>query len=105
MTKEELIKELEELRDVENYSQSKLLNTGYRTGLLDALDLVKKYFDLADVIKNNVIGSLQLTDEQTKILADIGSQFFYEGVNGELLITEFGILEIFHKYKELISND
>lgn len=54
MIKEELIKDLEELRDVENYSQSELLNTGYRTGLLDALDLVKKYFDLADVIKNEV---------------------------------------------------
>ena len=50
MTKEELIKELEELRDIENYSQSELLNRGYRTGLLDALDLVNEYFDLADVI-------------------------------------------------------
>jgi hypothetical protein len=48
---------------------------------------------------------LQLTDEQTKVLADIGSQFVYEGVNNELRITEFGILEIFHKYKELVSND
>ena len=52
MTKEELIKELEELRDVENYSQSELLNTGYRTGLLDALDLVNKYFALALVSKS-----------------------------------------------------
>ena len=50
MTKEELIKELEELRDVENYSQSELMNTGYKTGLLDALDLVNKYFDLALVV-------------------------------------------------------
>lgn len=52
-----------------------------------------------------VSGSLQLTDEQTKILADIGSQFIYEGVNDDLRITEFGILEIFHKWKELVSND
>jgi len=47
MTKEELIKELEELRDIKNYSQSELLNTGYKTAILDALDLVNKYFDLA----------------------------------------------------------
>lgn len=50
MTKEELIKELEELRDIENYSQSELMNTGYKTGLLDALDLVNKYFDLSLVV-------------------------------------------------------
>ena len=50
MTKEELIKELDSLRDIENYSQSESLNTGYRTGILDALDLVNKYFDLALVV-------------------------------------------------------
>ncbi len=50
MKKEELIKELEELRDIKNYSQSELLNTGYRTAILDALDLVNKYFDLATVV-------------------------------------------------------
>lgn len=49
MTKEELIKELEELRDIENYSQSELMNTGYKTGLLDAMDLVNKYFALTPV--------------------------------------------------------
>ena len=42
MNKDELIKELEELRDTKNYSQSELLNTGYRTAILDAIDLVKK---------------------------------------------------------------
>jgi hypothetical protein len=47
MTKEELIKKLEELRDVKNYSHYELTNKGYREGLLDALDLVNKYFDLA----------------------------------------------------------
>jgi hypothetical protein len=47
MTKEELIKKLEELRDVNNYSHYELTNKGYREGLLDALDLVNKYFDLA----------------------------------------------------------
>ena len=52
-----------------------------------------------------VSGSLQLTDEQTKILADIGSQFIYEGVNDDLRISELGILEVFHKWKELVSND
>jgi hypothetical protein len=50
MTKEELIKELEELRDIKNYSQSELMNTGYKTAILDALDLVNKYFDLALVV-------------------------------------------------------
>jgi hypothetical protein len=42
MNKDKLIKELEELRDTKNYSQSELLNTGYRTAILDAIDLVKK---------------------------------------------------------------
>jgi len=42
MNKDELIKELEELRDIKNYSQSELLNTGYRTAILDAIDLVEK---------------------------------------------------------------
>ena len=50
MRKEELIKELEKLRDVENYSNHELMNTGYKTGILDALDLVIKYFDLALVV-------------------------------------------------------
>jgi hypothetical protein len=49
MTKQELIKELEELRDIKNYSQSELMNTGYKTAILDALDLVNKYFVLAPV--------------------------------------------------------
>jgi len=49
MSKEELIKELEELRDIKNYSQSELMNTGYKTAILDALDLVNKYFDLDSV--------------------------------------------------------
>lgn len=31
MDNKELIKELEELRDIENYSQSELMNTGYKT--------------------------------------------------------------------------
>ncbi len=42
MNKDELIEELEELRDIKDYSQSELLNTGYRTAILDAIDLVKK---------------------------------------------------------------
>jgi hypothetical protein len=49
MTKQELIKELEELRDIKNYSQSELMNTGYKTAISDALDLVNKYFVLAPV--------------------------------------------------------
>jgi hypothetical protein len=49
--------------------------------------------------------SFQLTDEQTKVLADLGSGFVYEGVKDDLRISEFGILEIFHKWKELLSND
>lgn len=42
MNKYEVIKELEYLRDIKEYSQSKLMNTGYRTAVLDALDLVKQ---------------------------------------------------------------
>tara|TARA_R110000764_G_scaffold72464_3_gene148631 strand:+ start:7473 stop:7715 length:243 start_codon:yes stop_codon:yes gene_type:complete len=42
MNKDEVIKELEELRDIKDYSKSELLNTGYRTAILDAIDLVKK---------------------------------------------------------------
>jgi hypothetical protein len=42
MNKDELIKEIEELRDIKNYSQSESLNTGYRTAILDTIDLVKK---------------------------------------------------------------
>jgi hypothetical protein len=53
MTKEELIKELEELRDIKNYSQSELMNTGYKTAMLDALDLVNKYFGLALVVEQS----------------------------------------------------
>lgn len=49
MTKEQLIKELEELRDIKNYSQSELMNIGYKTAILDALDLVRKYFDLSPI--------------------------------------------------------
>jgi hypothetical protein len=49
MNKDELIKELEELRDIKDYSQSKLLNTGYRTAILDAIDLVKK-LTIPDVV-------------------------------------------------------
>ena len=42
MNKNELIKELEELRDIKDYSQSKLINLGYRAAILDAIDLVKQ---------------------------------------------------------------
>jgi hypothetical protein len=42
MNKDEVIKELEQLRDIKDYSKSKLKNTGYRTAILDAIDLVKK---------------------------------------------------------------
>ena len=52
-----------------------------------------------------VSGSLQLTEEQTKVLADLANGFIYEGVEDDLRISEFGILEIFHKWKELLSND
>ena len=52
-----------------------------------------------------VSGSLQLTEEQTKVLADLANGFIYEGVEDDLRISEFGILEIFHKWKELVCND
>jgi hypothetical protein len=51
MKKEELIKELHELRDIANYSQSELMNIGYKTAILDALDLVNKYFVLTEKIE------------------------------------------------------
>ena len=40
--KEEIIKQLEKLRDIKDYSTSKLMNSGYRTAILDAIDLVNK---------------------------------------------------------------
>jgi len=48
MTKEELIKELELLADSCDSNYALELN-GYNRGVLDALDLVNKYFDLAHV--------------------------------------------------------
>jgi hypothetical protein len=53
MKKEELINKLEELRDVKDYSHYELTNKGYREGLLDALDLVNKYFDLPPVVRRS----------------------------------------------------
>lgn len=46
MTKEELTKELELLAD-SCMSDYALETNGYNRGVLDALDLVNKYFDLA----------------------------------------------------------
>ena len=66
MTKQELIKELEELRDIKNYSESELLNTGYKTAILDALDLVNKHFDLALLVERS-------QQEQSRIGAVSGS--------------------------------
>jgi hypothetical protein len=63
MTKEELIKKLEELRDVKNYSHYELTNKGYREGLLDALDLVNKYFDLALVSGRSELLNDSLQDQ------------------------------------------
>jgi hypothetical protein len=84
-------------------------------------DMKRQILEIADELSNDAItpqqaqtlllrlfvvsGSLQLTDEQTKVLADLGSGFVYEGVKDDLRISEFGILEIFHKWKELLSND
>tara|TARA_R110002050_G_scaffold228523_2_gene364159 strand:- start:896 stop:1177 length:282 start_codon:yes stop_codon:yes gene_type:complete len=43
MNKDELIKELERLKaEYKNYSNNTSMNTGYRTAILDAIDLVKK---------------------------------------------------------------
>ena len=41
MNKDELIKELLKLKD-EDYSIDALFNDGYRTSMMDAIDLVKK---------------------------------------------------------------
>ena len=90
MTKEELIKELEELRDIENYSQSELMNTGYKTGLLDALDLVNKYFDLALVSgrseqlncgKERVFGEKRCDKQCDDCLKEYGSNYLSENVD------------------------
>jgi hypothetical protein len=42
MNENEVIKELEKLRDMKDYSKSKDVSTGYREAMLDAIDLVKK---------------------------------------------------------------
>ncbi len=43
MSKEEIIKELEKLnKDANEYSNYALMNEGYRTAIMDAIDLVKK---------------------------------------------------------------
>ena len=41
MNKDELLKELLKLKD-EDYSNDELFNDGYRTSMMDAIDLVKK---------------------------------------------------------------
>lgn len=41
MNKDELLKELQKLKD-EDYSNDALFNDGYRTSMMDAIDLVKK---------------------------------------------------------------
>ena len=51
MNKENTIKELEKLRDCKNYSRNNAMNTGYREGILDALDLVKN-LTIDSVIKS-----------------------------------------------------
>ena len=43
MSKDEIIKELEKLKtDANDYSNYALMNEGYRTAIIDAMDLVKK---------------------------------------------------------------
>jgi hypothetical protein len=51
MTKQELIKELELLADSCDSNYALEVN-GYNRGVLDALDVVNKYFDLAPVISS-----------------------------------------------------
>lgn len=48
MTKEELLKELDLMRDA-NVSEYALYENGYARGVSDATDAVNKYFDLAGV--------------------------------------------------------
>jgi hypothetical protein len=55
MTGIELIKELEELRDIKNYSQSELMNIGYKTAILDVLELVNEYLDLDNVVEQSLL--------------------------------------------------
>jgi hypothetical protein len=80
MTKEELIKELEELRDIKNYSQSELVNTGYKTAMLDALDLVNKYFDLALVVGQS--------EQLVAFLKWVGDGYDFEN-NAEKIVKEY----------------
>ena len=49
MNKDELLKELQKLKD-EDYSNDALFNDGYRTSMMDAIDLVKK-LNIDDVSK------------------------------------------------------
>jgi hypothetical protein len=53
MNKDELLKELQKLKD-EDYSNDALFNDGYRTSMMDAIDLVKK-LNIDDVSKNEAI--------------------------------------------------
>jgi len=62
MDSKELIRELEELRDIENYSQSELMNTGYKTAILDAIDLVKKY-DFLQLVSGLLPTTTEVSDK------------------------------------------
>jgi len=42
MNKQEVLKELDKLKNTKDYSQIDSMNTGYRAGVMDAIDLVKK---------------------------------------------------------------
>jgi hypothetical protein len=55
MNKDELLKELQKLKD-EDYSNDALFNDGYRTSMMDAIDLVKK-LNIDDVSKCSACGT------------------------------------------------
>jgi hypothetical protein len=67
MTKEELLKELDLMRDA-NVSEHALYENGYARGVSDATDAVNKYFVLADVS-----GSLAKQEALKEILEYIDS--------------------------------
>jgi len=61
MNKEELFKELKKLHDYHAYDG--LMNQGYQTAILDAIDLIKKYFNTENFKSDKVVIPEWLTSE------------------------------------------
>jgi hypothetical protein len=60
MTKEYLIKKLNDLRDTENYANEKSANTAYWEGVVDSIDLITVFFDSNEANKDEVNSALSI---------------------------------------------